>query len=111
MIKKRFIKVAVSSFLVLMALWVATPKVYIHNLLHHNHTNLNIGSETQVQSQSGEDCDFDEYSKPAYFNIFKFIGNFLPLKPKSLISNFPESLKFSTISFAISLLRGPPVSQ
>jgi hypothetical protein len=110
MIKKKLVKFLVSSFIVLTALWVATPKVYIHDFLHHNHTKLNIGSETQVQSQSGDDCDFEEYNKPAYFNIFKFIGNFLPLKPQNLISDFPKSLKFSCISFAISLLRGPPAS-
>jgi hypothetical protein len=110
--KSKFIKTAVSSFLVLMALWVATPKFYIHSLLHHSHAVLTIDSETKVQSQSADDdCDFDEYNKPVYFGIFKFIGNLIPLKPQNLISNFSKSLKFSTISFAISLLRGPPVSQ
>lgn len=112
MLKNKFIKVTVSVFLLLMALWIATPKVYIHELLHHNHTILQIGSETQVQSQpAADDCDFNEYNKPVYFNIFKFIGSFLPLKPQNATRNIEKAISFSTISHAISFLRGPPVTE
>lgn len=80
MLKHRYSKILVSSFLVLMALWVATPKVYIHDLLHHSHSEISTGDETKVKSQSVDDCDFEKYNKPAYFSIFKFIFSFIPLK-------------------------------
>ena len=95
-----------------MALWVATPKVYIHDLLHHDHSIISFDSETKVQSsQSADDCDFDEYNKPVYFNIFKFVNNFIPLKPQNSIVTEISAFAFSNISFAISLLRAPPISQ
>jgi hypothetical protein len=111
MLKNKFIKVTVSVFLLLMALWVATPKVYIHELLHHNHTTLQIGNEPQVQSQSADDCDFNEYNKPVYFNLFKFISSFIPLKPQNTLQHVEKAISLSNISYAISLLRGPPVSE
>lgn len=112
MIKSKFFKIVVSTFLVLMALWVATPKVYIHDLLHHDHSSISFDAETKLQSsQSADDCDYDEYNKPVYFNIFKFVNNFIPLKPQSSISTEISAFKFSTISYAISLLRAPPISQ
>lgn len=111
MLRNKYIKIAVSSFLVLMALWVATPKVYIHELLHHDHSEVLIGSETKVKSQSSsDDCDFEKYNKPAYFNLFKFICSFIPSKAKSSAKIAEKALNLSNISYAISLLRGPPVA-
>src|SRR6218665_55875 len=109
MLKNKFIKITVSVFLLLMALWIATPKVYIHELLHHNHAALTIGNQTQVQSQSADDCDFNEYNKPVYFNLFKFISSFIPLKPQNTVHRIEKAISLSSISYAISLLRGPPV--
>jgi hypothetical protein len=107
----KFIKVVVSSFLVLMALWVATPKVYIHDLLNHNHAEINLSKETQVNTAAAdEDCDFEEYNKPAYFNVFKFIFSFIPNKSKDSEKISENSSALSNISYAISFLRGPPVT-
>ncbi len=93
-----------------MALWVATPKVYIHALLNHNHTEIKIDSETTVKSASSDDCDIDSYNKPAYFNVFKFISSFIPSKEKSTTILTNKMVHFCSISFAVSLLRGPPVT-
>lgn len=111
MVKNKFIKSLVSVLLVVLALWVATPKVYIHDLLHHNHSNVLIGNEAKVKSQSTDDCDFEKYDKPVYFNIFKFISNFIPLKPSNSKETRLSDIKISSISFAISFLRGPPASE
>ncbi|MDI1354825.1 MAG: hypothetical protein PSX36_07900 [bacterium] len=97
--------------LVLLALWVATPKVYIHILLKHNHTSSPPNEETKVKSESNDDCDFEKYDKPAYFNIFKFISSFIPNKqPHSGKISGTRSF-LSIVSVAISPLRGPPVSE
>lgn len=83
MLKKKYIKVIVSSFLLLMALWVATPKVYIHALLNHDHSAVDLNGETKVKSHSSqEDCDIEKYNKPSYFNLFKFIYSFIPSRTK-----------------------------
>jgi len=111
MLKNKFVKIAVSSFLVLMALWVATPKIYIHALLNHDHSAISIGAETKVKSQSADDdCDIEKYNKPAYFNLFKFICSFIPSKTKTSVKNIEKVLNLSNISYAVSLLRGPPVN-
>ena len=112
MFKNKYIKISVSAFLVLMALWVATPKVYIHALLHHDHSVISIDKETKVKSHSSaDDCDIEKYNKPAYFNVFKFIYSFIPSKTKSTGKIAEKALNLSNISYAISLLRGPPVGQ
>lgn len=111
MFRNRHIKLFGSALLVLIALWVATPKVYIHILLKHDHSLVKADAETKVNSESNEDCDFEKYDKPAYFNIFKFICSFIP-------SRQPHSGKISTgvsylsdVSTAISLLRAPPAGE
>ncbi|MES2681068.1 MAG: hypothetical protein V4635_14335 [Bacteroidota bacterium] len=111
MLRNKFIKIPVSALLMLLALWVAVPKVYIHDLLHHDHAVLTADSETKLQSQSGDDCDFNEYNKPVYFNIFKFISSFIPLKPQNEIKKIGRALSLSSLSHVVSFLRGPPVTE
>jgi hypothetical protein len=111
MLRNKYIKIAVSAFMLLMAVWIATPKVYIHNLLHHDHSLTATGTETKVKSASTDDCDFDKYDKPVYFNIFKFIFSFIPVKTNNQEKISDQSDQLSAISYAISLLRAPPVGQ
>ena len=108
MLKNRYIKLFASVFLVMTALWVATPKVYIHALLKHDHSLIKIGTETNVAPQSNDDCDFEKYDKPAYFNIFKFISGFIPNRQhqsEKLLGKFPF---IAEVSIDTTLLRGPP---
>lgn len=112
MFKNKHVKIIISAFLVLMALWVATPRVYIHNLLHHNHTETGLvpGAETNVKA-TGDDCDFEKYDKPVYFSIFKFIFSFIPVKSQDEDKVATTSGKLTALSSAIQHLRAPPVSQ
>ena len=82
MLKNKYIKISLVSFLVLIALWVATPKVYLHNLLNPFHTEVSIDTETKVKSESNSDADIEKYNKPSYFNLFKFVCSFIPSKGK-----------------------------
>jgi hypothetical protein len=106
--KNKIIKQFVSCFLVLMALWVAVPRVYVHDLLDHNHSAIAHNATTQVNTQSTDDCDFDQYNKPAYFNVFKFISSFLPLKVPGTQPEKKRAFIYSSFSYAVSLFRGPP---
>lgn len=109
--KNKITKIVFTFFLLLLALWVAVPKVYIHDLLHHNHSSVIFDGETKLKSsENTEDCDFEEYNKPVYFNIFNFINNFLPFKQKEPVSFSINSFKLSSGSFGISLLRAPPLN-
>lgn len=94
----------------IMAAWVATPKVYIHNLLHHQHRAIEIGNETRLQSPGADDCDFDEYDKPVYFNIFKFIGNLVPARPQNAIGVVEKAISIVSFFQTAVALRGPPAS-
>jgi hypothetical protein len=110
MLRNKYTRIAISSFLILMALWVATPRVYIHNLFHHTHPEATTGTETKVKSATSDDCDFDKYDKPVYFNIFKFIISFIPVKAQDDGKVSEQTDKLSSISHAIALLRAPPVT-
>ena len=111
MIRNRYIKFSISAFLILVALWVATPRIYIHNLLNHDHSEARSGGETGVKSASAHDCDFEKYNKPVYFSLFKFISGFIPQRQNGgvNISGLPQSLP--KVYYAISWLRGPPAVQ
>ncbi len=82
MMKTKITKITVLAVLFLSVLWVATPKVYIHQLFNHQHELLKTNGETSVQTETNADCDFEKYDAPIHFTIFKFINNFIPLKPK-----------------------------
>ena len=107
-ITNKYIKATVSAFLILMALWVAVPKVFVHHVLEHDHKPLASNLETQVAATSGEDCEFEKYDKPVHFNIFKFISSFLPVRSPEQGPNGKRVFIFSAFSHAASLLRAPP---
>lgn len=111
MIKNKYIKILTSTLLVLMALWVATPKVYVHNLLNHNHdASINVSGQTKVDNKNTDDCDFEKYNNPSYFNVFKLLTNFIPSKPQSVLQTPKLTLNLFTKSNAIYLLRAPPIN-
>lgn len=110
--KGKLFKISSGIFLILMALWVATPKVYIHNLLNHNHHQVvNPISEGVVIDESGandDDCDFAKYNTPSYFNIFNFLTSFIPSKPQSDLIRIDYKEKVSTKPTDYFSLRAPP---
>ncbi len=112
MLKHKYIKVSISVFLVVLALWIAVPKVFVHDLFHHTHSSISIDDETKVQSsQSTDDCDFEKYDKPVYFNIFKFVSKIAPIKPKQETRISEDKISIPGVSVLISLLRAPPVTE
>ncbi len=112
LVKNKYTRVFIPCLLVLLAVWVAIPKVYLHELLGHDHQGIIITNETKVKSQStDDDCNFEKYNKPVYFNIFKFIFSFIPVKGQSDDKVSGQSDKLSAVSYAISLLRAPPLAQ
>jgi len=111
MIRNKYSRVTVSFFLVLLALWIATPKVYVHALFNHHHTDVSIGTETKMKAQSADDdCDLEKYNKPVYFGLFKFISSFLPLKPQGGNKSSVKTISLSAAFRAISQFRGLPAN-
>jgi len=109
--KNRYSRFFSAAFFILMALWIATPKVYIHDLLKHNHTAVEIGIETKVSSQTTDDCDFENYNKPTYFSLFKFICSFIPAKKQHAENVSTTPAVAEVLSQAILFFRGPPVTE
>ncbi|HWY09769.1 MAG TPA: hypothetical protein VN026_00515 [Bacteroidia bacterium] len=109
-LKGKIGRIGVFTILFVCALWIVTPKAYIHQLLNHNHQTIKTNGETSVQTEANPDCDFDKYDSPVYFTIFKFINNFIPLKPKHeavLITPAPHYSSFVGDSGAS---RAPPIA-
>lgn len=111
LLKAKF-KIFLSVTLLAVVLFAAVPKVYIHALLGHTHSIINsISDGTSVNEQEGtQDCNFEKYDSPVYYTVFKFILNFVPLKPAKQTSfNYHQDIIEKT-QFNTSLLRGPPVA-
>lgn len=109
--KNKSIRSVVTFALLLLTAWIAVPKVYVHNLLNHNHEVVKPQAGTQVQTeQAGEDCDFEEYNKPVYFHIFTFISKIIPVKPGNSQETSQNAFQLPSVSVLISLLRAPPVA-
>src|SRR5205814_6836809 len=68
-LKRNIIRFTITAFLLLCVLWMAVPKVYIHNALGHEHSTTKNSGETGIQKESISDCDFDKYNTPVYFTI------------------------------------------
>jgi hypothetical protein len=108
-LKSKIARLSVTAILFLCTLWIVTPKVYIHKLLNHNHQVLNPKGETSVNTETNQDCDFDKYDSPVYFTIFKFINNFIPLKPKQQSALIPPASDYSSFTRDSGASRAPPV--
>jgi hypothetical protein len=109
-LKSKLTKITVFSILFLSTLWLVTPKVYIHKLLNHNHEIVKTNGETSVQTETTQDCDFDKYDSPVYFTIFKFINNFIPLKPKQEAVLIAPIKDYSSYVGDSGSSRAPPIA-
>ena len=109
--KSKIARLGVIAILFLSVLWVATPKVYIHKLLNHNHELINSNNTgTSVKSEANDDCDFDNYDAPIYFTIFKFINNFIPLKPKQEAVLIHPFSNYNSFVNELDSSRAPPIT-
>ncbi len=77
MLKKKFIKVSVTVFTLVLGLWITMPSTYTSKLFNYNSGSLLIKTESPLETQESSDID---YKKPVYFNIFKFVSNLIPGK-------------------------------
>lgn len=108
--KSKIARFSVTAILFLCTLWLITPKVYIHKLLNHHHQVITPNGGTSVQAESNPDCDFDKYDSPVYFTIFKFINNFIPIKPKQQSVLIPFSADYNSFIEDSGASRAPPVA-
>lgn len=105
-------KIILSSILLVVFIFAAVPKVYIHSLLGHtHHSQKAVSSETSVNSdENTKDCDVEKFDTPVYFTVFKFILNFLPLKDSKKTTFNTQESKIQKVYNKNSPLRGPPVA-
>lgn len=109
-LKAKF-KIFFSVTLLAVVLFAAVPKVYIHSLLGHEHTEIQPTSESCLRDDEGtKDCNFEKFDTPVYYTVFKFILNFLPLKGTKQASFFYHQDSIFQYHYNTSLLRGPPIA-
>jgi hypothetical protein len=110
--KSKTKRVLITAFLFLCVLWMATPKVYVHQLFSHQHTASQNSSESTVQTQADAeaDCDFEKYDTPVYFTLFKFINKFIPLKPREEAFILKPSAKPDSQGVFNGPSRAPPTA-
>ena len=109
--RARITKITLSAFLFLCILWIATPKVYVHQLLNHQHNTVKLIGETSVETRANpEDCEFDKYDTPVYFSIFKLINNFIPLKPKQEAVLIKPVYEYNSFNGDNGPCRAPPIA-
>jgi hypothetical protein len=110
---KKKLHIFMSFILLAVVLFTALPKVYIHKLMGHNHTQEHsIGdgfTDTVTSDNTTQNCDLEKFETPVYFTVFKFVLDCSPIKQKGeqlLFSIYKEHIPSLTI--ALSYLRGPP---
>lgn len=107
------LKTTVSVILVLVAIFVAVPKVYFHQLLGHDHKiespdlKKSVGDKLKDNS---DDCDLDKFETPVYFTIFKFILNCNPFKKPEKLTHVEKQLNIRNHSVIYPSLRAPPAT-
>jgi hypothetical protein len=92
--KKRIYRALLAAGLILICVAIAGPRFKFNNTFAAAHS-LPATPDNQLNSQTADDCDFDTYNKPAYFNIFRFISNFIPVRPSKSGSLNAPALYFS----------------
>ncbi len=105
-------KTIISAVFLAIAIFIATPKVYIHRLLGHNHSIEHSLKEQKasINNDKNQDCNLDKFETPVYFTIFKFIIKWSPLKQRVEKVKFDYNFSLASLSaFKLALLRAPPV--
>jgi hypothetical protein len=95
MARNKYLRIFAAAFFMCLCFYAATPKFYLKSLFKPSHTSVPVSPDKQFNSQATDDCDFEQYNKPAYFNIFRFISNFIPLRPAKSGSISGPSVYFS----------------
>lgn len=104
MIKNKYIKLASNVLLLLVALWVATPKVYVHELLGHHHECAIQHEEAELnEAHANDDCEFNKYDSPVNYNTFSF--------PSSIEISFTQQINFNSYSNDYHFLRSNIIYQ
>lgn len=104
------IKILTSVLLLIVVLFVSTPKSYIHSLLGHKH-NVNHTSTSALEvseNDETQDCNFEKFDTPIYYTVFKFILNFLPIDVSKKSALIFKQKQIPNVFYTISFLRGPP---
>lgn len=108
-LKSKITRISIFAVLFLTILWVATPSVYIHKLFNHHHELIKTNGETSVQTEANPDCEMDKYNTPLYFTIFKFVNNFIPLKPKQEAVLIHKPIHYNSFIKELDSSRAPPI--
>ncbi len=78
MLKNKKVKLAMISLLLPGLIWLVLPQSSINAIFHRGDPVIGNIMETKVKTAPDENLSREE--KPAFFNIIKFIGNFIPVK-------------------------------
>ena len=97
--------------LLVLALWIALPKVYVHEWLGHDHGSLAVSHDLSFRQLPLDDCDFEKYNKPLLFHGVDLEAATDPT-PQIItgVSNL-NTLVFLKSPDKAHCLRGPPASR
>lgn len=97
-----------------VVLFTALPKVYLHQLMGHDHTIKQVIDEGKTDNYKNSDntpnCELSKFETPGYFTIFKVILKCTPFRKHAADVSYqhkqtnPQQEKINYHS-----LRGPPV--
>lgn len=108
-IKNKYIKTASNFLLLVIALWAATPKIYIHEILDHHHACIVQHNQTELnQSDANDDCEFNKFNSPVTFNILTFQNSAENLSAQQVKFNVYSNDYHFLRDNIIYQLRAPP---
>ena len=106
------VKILISSLLLLVVMFAALPKSYIHSFLGHKH-NVNHEATSVItisENEETQDCNIQKFDTPVYYSVFKFILNFLPINTSKETAFVFKQKQIPNSFYSISFLRGPPIA-
>ena len=110
---KRKFHAYISFVVLVVVLFMAIPKVYIHKLMGHNHISQAYSHQSEPnfnKDNQNRNCDLEKFETPVYFTFFKIILNCSPFKQsEQLVRNHYSEQIPNNKSITLSQLRAPPV--
>lgn len=108
---KAKIHICISVFLLAVITFASVPKVYIHSLLGHNHTQHHSSKYLAVsENNETQDCAFEKFDTTVAYTINDFYSNFVATNAVLPIYKNIYQVFYFKFQFNNSLLRGPPVA-
>ena len=77
--KVKYIKISIVVFTFIFMLWLSSTFFSIYKFSQTDNSTIFVSTDIKISSTINNSSELDEDKEPVYFNIFKFVTNFIPI--------------------------------